>query len=293
MSVDVPLRYSIPGDNSVSLTATLANTIRKHFAQDRDNRFQLFLLAAGIRRRYLKKKGDREEYDQAFHDWYQQHEMGKLFGQLSNFTKYSLAGEVVAHTASKVKSSDRYLPQLPTSMRSLYAASQLLQSDAELFEICLKVHPTRKHQKEPKTDWGTKGSDPLINPHATAAEIEAFIERWFNAQQPEQSSSVNKKEMVLLAKVYVSKDLFKFDKKSGKHLGSVDMPDVETLLTDLQKTLPRGKSFAVENDIPKIKNKYFRTKDKSGPARKILEKPSQRITKSKTKSSSNKTAKKA
>jgi hypothetical protein len=88
---------------------------------------------------------------------------------------------------------------------------------------------------------------------------------------------------VLLAKVYVSRDLFKFDKKSGKHLGSIDMQDVEDILTGLQKTLPRGKSFAVENDIPKIKKKYYRAKDKSGPAAKILAKPSQRILKSKKK----------
>ena len=165
--------------------------------------------------------------------------------------------------------------------------------DKKVFEICLRVHPTRKSVDEPQTEWGTKGNDPLIHPHATSQEIEAFIERWFHAQQPEQSSPVDKKAMVLLAKVYVSKDLFNFDKKSGKHLGSIDMPDVETLLTNLQKTLPRGKSFAVENDIPKIKKKYYRTKDKSGPAAKILEKPSQRIIKSKKKSSSNKTAKKA
>jgi len=89
--------------------------------------------------------------------------------------------------------------------------------------------------------------------------------------------------MVLLAKFYVSKDLFKFDKKSGKHLGNVDIKEVEELLAELQANLPKGKAFAVEDDIPKIKKKYYRAKDKSGPAAKIRSKPSQRIVKSKKK----------
>ncbi len=282
MANDLALRYSIPGDNSIALTDALANTIRKHFASDRENRFQLFLLAAGIRKRYLKKKGEREEYDDTFREWYQQNAMEKLFGQLPNLTKYGFAGEVIAHTAS-MKDGDKYLSQLPTSMRALYSASQLLQRDRKIFEICLKTHPTRKSADEPNTEWGSKGNGPLIHSHATSDEIDDFATRWFNVQQPSQTSSVNKKEMVLLAKVYVSRDLFKFDKKSGKHLGSIDMPDVEEILLGLQKTLPRGKSFAVENDIPKIKKKYYRAKDKSGPAAKILAKPSQRILKSKKK----------
>lgn len=292
MADDLTLRYSIPGDNSIALTDALAGKIRKHFSTDRENRFQLFLLAAGIRKRYLKKKGEREEYDEEFREWYQTNEMDKLIGQLPNLTKYSLAGEVVAYTAS-MKDSEKYLSQLPTSMRALYSASLLLQKDRKLFEICLKVHPTRKSVDEPQSEWGTKDNDPLIHPHATSEEIDGFVERWFNANQSTQSQTVDKKKMMLLAKFYVSKDLFKFDKKTGKHLGKVDIKEVEELLTEFQNRLPRGKAFAVEDDIPKIKTKYYRAKDKSGPAAKILAKPSQRIVKSKKKSAIKKTAKKS
>ncbi len=282
MADDLSLRYSIPGDNSIALTDTLANTIRKHLTADRENRFQLFLLAAGIRKRYLKKRGGKDEYDNEFREWYQNNGMDKLIGQLPNLTKYSFAGEVIAYVAS-LKDSEKHLLQLPTSMRSLYSASVLLQKDKKIFEICLKTHPTRKSPDEPHTEWGSKGNVPLIHPHSTSDEIDAFVERWFNSQQPSQTSSVNKEEMVLLAKFYVSKDLFKFDKKSGKHLGNVDIKEVEELLAELQANLPKGKAFAVEDDIPKIKKKYFRAKDKSGPARKIQSKPSQRIVKSKKK----------
>lgn len=293
MTNDLVLRYSIPGDNSVALTDALAITIRKHFANDRENRFQLFLLAAGIRKRYMKRKGaKKEEYEDEFRDWYASKDMDKLFGTLPNLTKYGAAGEVVAHTAA-IKDGEKYLSQLPTSIRALYSAHLLLQRDKKVFEVCLKVHPTRKTVDEPQTEWGTKGNQPLIHPYATSEDIDAFIERWFNSHQPAQSPKVNKKEMVLLAKFYVSKDLFKFDKKSGQHLGNVDIKEVEELLSELQSRLPKGKAFAVEDDIPKIKKKYYRAKDKSGPAAKIKAKPSQRIVKSKQKPSAKKAAKKS
>jgi hypothetical protein len=293
MTNDLVLRYSIPGDNNVALTDALANTIRKHFANDRENRFQLFLLAAGIRKRYMKRKGaKKEEYEDEFRDWYASKDMDKLFGTLPNLTKYGAAGEVIAHTAS-IKDGEKYLSQLPTSIRALYSAHMLLQRDKKVFEVCLKVHPTRKSVDEPQIEWGAKGNLPLIHPYATSEEIDAFIERWFNTQLSTQASTVNKKEMVLLAKFYVSKDLFKFDKKSGKHLGNVDIKEVEELLGELQSKLPKGKAFAVEDDIPKIKKKYYRAKDKSGPAAKIAAKPSQRIVKSKKKPSTKKAAKKS
>ena len=50
------LEYAIPGSNGISLDKKLADQIRKHFNTDRENRFQLFLLAAGIRNKYLNKK---------------------------------------------------------------------------------------------------------------------------------------------------------------------------------------------------------------------------------------------
>jgi hypothetical protein len=290
MANDVSLRYSIPGDNTLSLTDGLASTIRKHFAADRENRFQLFLLASGIRRRYLKKKGKKEEYDDKFRDWYVKHNMETLFGQLANFTKYAMAGEVVAHTASRVKDPEKRLQQLPTSLRAMYAAAQLLQQDRNLYEVCLKIHPTRKSVDEPQTEWGAKDGGPLIHPHATSEEIDTFVERWFRTQQPAQST-VNKKEMVLLAKFYVSKDLFNFDKKSGKHLGKVDIKEVEELLGELQSRLPKGKAFAVEDDVSKIKRKYYKAKDSSGPEAKIRRKPSQRIVRSKKTSSAKTTSK--
>ena len=59
--------YRLPGSNRITFSNQLADEIRERFAADRDNRFQLFLLAAGLRKKYLNKK--TKEYDKGFLDW--------------------------------------------------------------------------------------------------------------------------------------------------------------------------------------------------------------------------------
>lgn len=51
MISDRSVDYRIPGDNQVALSDDLVTEIRDRFRQDRENRFQLFLLAAGMRNR--------------------------------------------------------------------------------------------------------------------------------------------------------------------------------------------------------------------------------------------------
>ena len=48
--------YRLPGSNRITFSNQLADEIRERFATDRDNRSQLFLLAAGLRKKYLNKK---------------------------------------------------------------------------------------------------------------------------------------------------------------------------------------------------------------------------------------------
>ena len=47
--------YGIPGSNRVTLGNELVQEIRQRFEHDRENRFQLYLLSSGIRRKYLCK----------------------------------------------------------------------------------------------------------------------------------------------------------------------------------------------------------------------------------------------
>ena len=48
--------YRIHGSNRATLGNELVQEIRQQFQDDRENRFQLYLLSSGIRRKYLGKK---------------------------------------------------------------------------------------------------------------------------------------------------------------------------------------------------------------------------------------------
>lgn len=43
--------FHIPGSNRISLSDALADEIRERFNADRQNRFELFVLAAGLRKK--------------------------------------------------------------------------------------------------------------------------------------------------------------------------------------------------------------------------------------------------
>ena len=89
-----PIDYRIPGGNRITVSNQLADEIKKRFAADRENRFQLFLLAAGLRKKYLNKRTNK--YTKEFVSWMKVEQLDELFGSLSNFTKYAAAGDVVA-----------------------------------------------------------------------------------------------------------------------------------------------------------------------------------------------------
>ena len=85
--------HRIPGANRIALSSELAEEIKDRFDVVRENRFQLFLLAAGLRKKHLNKKTG--EYAPEFQGWYEKHKMDEVFGQLPNFTKYASAGDVI------------------------------------------------------------------------------------------------------------------------------------------------------------------------------------------------------
>jgi hypothetical protein len=134
--------YVLPGENRVALTPELAETIRDRFDADRENRFELFVLAAGIRKRYLDKK--TKTYETEFEAWYKKHDMGECFGSLPNFTRYAAAGDVVIHTSQKTSDPEKYLRQLPVSTGALYECSQILNTRKtgkdDFNHICLALN---------------------------------------------------------------------------------------------------------------------------------------------------------
>ena len=109
--------YSFRGDNRITLTDDLVNEIRDQFINDRNNRFQIFILSSSIRRKYLDKK--TKKYKKEFEDWYKKNKLDEYYGSLSNFTKYCGCGDVVNWIGTKSDDPQKFLQQLPLSVGSL------------------------------------------------------------------------------------------------------------------------------------------------------------------------------
>lgn len=254
--------YQLPGDNAVTISDELVKEIQRHFKRDRENRFKLFLLSQGIREKYLDPV--KNEYSNEFREWYERSGVEQLFGKLPNFTRYAAAGEVIAYVSTKTSNPKKYLAQLPTSMNALYEISQIVKADAEAFKVCLHFTPTRKTLTDPKHEWKTKGTEPLIQPGVTAKEIVGWRKRW---EAPTRQKDDDKfRRNVKLLTVSVSEDIFAFDAR-GK-TGVVDLEQVQDLLAQIQALFSKSneKQFKLETQIERITEKYEAEKEKADPA---------------------------
>lgn len=253
--------YRMPGDNAITLSDELAKEIKSRFQRDRDNRFKLFVLSHGIRKKYLDPVSN--DYSQEFHEWYATSGVGDLFGKLANFTKYASAGEVVEYVATKTRKPVEDLAKLPVSLRALYEVSLILKLDADVFKTCLRFTPTRKTIGAPKHEWKTKNTDPLIHPDVSSIALAAWRKRW---EEPENHKEEDKyRRNVKLLTVSVSEDIFAFD--AGGKRGVVDLEQVNSLLSQIQALFSKSneKQFKLETQIERIVEKYETERDKADP----------------------------
>lgn len=277
MTEDIGLHYRIPGHNQVALTEQLAQRLQTFVAKDRENRFQLCLLAGGIRNAYLDKK--TKKYTDEFSRWYKKNKLDGLFGSLANFTKYALSGEVIAYVATKTSDPEKYLKQLPSSVGALYEIAAVdtesgkkILGDHETAILCLNHRPSRTSRSQPKHEWGYAAGKTVIHQHATEAEIHQWKRNWFNPPPPKPKRRLDDRVLVL-ATIKVNGALFDFDKKTGDKVGVVDLPEVEALMDAIQKlfTASNQKQFLFESQLEHLSEGYYSRKDKADPARKIID----------------------
>ena len=221
--------YSFRGHNRINLSNELVDELRDRFENDRENRFQLFVLSSSIRRKYLDKKTNK--YSSEFDSWFKKNKLDELYGSLSNFTKYCGCGDVVNYVGTKTTDPQKFLKQLPLSVGSLYELSMVLKGDKDLFEILLYYTPKRKSVDEPKVQWVTK-RPPLINKNTTEQKIRLWRKNFDNPPPPKQKRT-DKRSLKFLT-ITVNGELFDFDKKNGDKLGCVDISDVEEFLKKIK-----------------------------------------------------------
>lgn len=177
--------YVTAGENQTALTPQLAEAIRERFDAVRENRFELYTLAAGIRKRYLSEK--TVKYEPEFEQWYKKHKMDECFGSDANFLRYAAAGDVVVYTSQQTSNPEGYLRQLPVSVGALYECSLILntrKTGKEDFIRCLTQYPTRTSVSQSPDDWGNRIGKKVIHPKATAADIRNWRRKWENPRHP-------------------------------------------------------------------------------------------------------------
>ena len=238
--------FVIPGANAMTLGAELAASIKERFSKDRDNRFQIYTTAAGLRKQHLDPA--TKAYSNEFVAWYDRNGMKKLFGEMSaSFSRYAAAGELVDWVATYQdpietethKEHGKLLPEnylqdcrlkrlemLPVGRSALYELYLILKQEGEqVFSLLFSfnVSRTRSDQTEPE-QWAKDG-DPFINPLLSESQARSWRVRWQSPPQPKQKRT--DKRTLVLGVITAHGSLFDFDKKTGeKTPDSLDLDQV-------------------------------------------------------------------
>lgn len=259
--------YRIPGDNQITLSKELEADLRNRFKKDRENRFHIYLIASGIRRKYLDEATG--VYSPEFQKWYKSAKMAELFGSLQNFTKYAMSGEVVNHVGTKTSNPEKYLQNLPLVVGSLYELSMILKQDEDLFNVCLHFTPKRKTIDEPKHEWKTT-RPALITPSATEQKIRAWRQQWNNPPPPKVKRT-DKRTLPFIT-ITCSGELLDFDRKTGDKIGCLDLDQVEAFLALVRQHFGEDNAlqFKIEDHMDYLTKAYYSRKDYYDPAKNIM-----------------------
>ena len=244
--------YQIPDIKDLDLLEGLTARLKDLWGEARQNNYQIYLYAAGLRNRYLNKKTNR--YSDDFQQWYEKQELTKLFGKLPSFTKYASAGNAVNYIGQQYKTG-KYIENLPLSRNALY-------------ELSLLIDETTEAQLEKLFFTGGDDNEPLIHPSATAVDFSDYRQGITSKSAKQLKKARRTQFSIPLATIYVHRDLYKFHKISGDHVGLLDLTDTEKVLKRLKSRLDT-KLFDVQDNLENISSAYEKRKNKADPTRKL------------------------
>lgn len=269
-------KYALLGQNRISIESDtdaeseLYQKIKFHFGMEtetlatlKDNRFQLCVLAASIRNRYLNKTTNK--YTKTFHDWYQVRKLNTFFGSFSYFTQHAGAGDVVN---SVVINHEADLEKLPSVVSVLYRIQLLMKEiDHPTFLKLFVATPRRKS----RTDKDLRYDEaPLIHPDVTEEAIKNWLVAWKNPARMIVSPSQKKMISVPVATIFVSKELYAFNSKTGDHVGVLDLEDLKKFMKGIEGSFSQRTQtkFRLESNMKDISTKYETQAKHADPAEK-------------------------
>lgn len=259
------LTFRLPTKQQVALDGNLVKIIQEHHRKSREHLFHLCMIAYGLRTHNLIKAksgagGNKQGrvYKPVFKSWYESNSLDDVYGSLSNFTLYAMAGRLLEYVRWQV--AEKYIAHLPASMTALYALSQIVWTQGDkatdasrnLFEKAL-IDPIQDGSKH----------NVFIHPHISRKEIDAW-----RTKQTGNNASKNKVvpiakndlRTIVIAIVKVHEDLFKFANVSGAKRVGPNLDDVVNLHEKIQSLIDEfnsGKSrFALESQIEEVKLAY-------------------------------------
>jgi hypothetical protein len=259
------LTFRLPTKAQVELNDTLVKVIHDHHKKSREHLFHLCMIAYGLRTHNLVKaksgaggNAQGRVYKPEFKSWYESNSLDDVYGTLSNFTLYAMAGRLLEYVRWQV--AEKYIEHLPASMTALYALSQIVweqgdkatDASRKLFEKALI---------EPIQDGSKKNA--FIHPHISRKEIDAWRTKHKGKSASKKkvaSVAVNDPHTIVIATVKAHEDLFKFANVSGAKRVGPKLDDVVKLNEKIQSLIDEfnaGKSrFALDSQIEEVKLAY-------------------------------------
>ena len=261
-SIDHPLDFNEPRDEELVLGQELADTIKAFGKKQRESLFHLCIIAYGIRQKNLMKATKRggnqrgQSYKQQFKAWYEQYQISQVYGNLSNFTLYCMAGRLLHYT--RWQKGEVYVDRLPSSLGALYALSTVVWDQGES-----ATDKSRQDFHEllitPVRD-GTQ-NNTFITPSDTRKEIEAKIGKGNKNKLPaaETTEEAGTDFTLHLASIKVHQGLVKFNKRGTKRtIPGPDLGEAKELLNEINQLLQRYgvENFIIDSNIEALEDEY-------------------------------------
>lgn len=271
-SVDHELTYREPTAAEVALTSDLAKTIKAFGKTMRESLFHICLIAYGIRRRNLRKirKGERggnqqgQKYKEEFTKWYEENDLKSVYGTLSSFTKYAMAGRLLTFTRWQInrhKGFD-YIDRLPHHLSALYELQKIIWESGDT-----ATNEGRQRYKDlmiQPIDDGTT-DNTWINRGLTAKDV---IEKRAELDNEPAPKSLERKiddpRNIPVLRIKTHEGLYDFNRRGNKRrVKGPDIDEVRRLVDAINQVIGDFGSeyFSIESNMEHIEEKYEQKKN--------------------------------
>lgn len=271
-SIDHELTYREPTAAEVALTSDLAKTIKAFGKTMRESLFHICLIAYGIRRRNLRKirKGERggnqqgQKYKEEFTKWYEENDLKSVYGTLSSFTKYAMAGRLLTFTRWQINRHKgfNYIDRLPHHLSALYELQKIIWESGDT-----ATEEGRQRYKDlmiQPIDDGTT-DNTWINRGLTAKDI---IEKRAELDNEPAPKSLERKiddpRNIPVLRIKTHEGLYDFNRRGNKRrVKGPDIDEVRRLVEAINQVIGDFGSeyFSIESNMEHIEEKYEQKKN--------------------------------